>query len=67
MLQAEMMVDEECEACEDTAEMPVMFDAVSNSRAVAVQNDTMMEYELDGLWTVTNENSTLSERDEKVL
>ena len=57
-MQAEMMVDEECEACEDTAEMPVMFDAVSNSRAVAVQNDTMMEYELDGLWTVTNENST---------
>ena len=61
VMKTEMMVEEECAECDGEAEMPMMFDAVSNPSAVAVQNDTMMEYELDGLWTVTNENSTNAE------
>ena len=58
MAMAEMAVEEECADAPEMAMEAPMFDAVSYGQAVAVKNDTMMEYELEGLWTVTNENRT---------
>ena len=40
---------------------------VSNPKAQAVQNDTMMEYELQGLWDVSNENKASADLQENVV
>ncbi len=54
------------EACEETGVPEEMYDA-ANGRAQVVQNDTMMEYELEGLWDVTNENRTTADLQENAV
>ena len=54
------------EAVEEPMAYDEMYDA-SNGRARVVQNDTMMEYELEGLWDVTNVNKTTADLQENAV
>ncbi len=57
-------------ASEEAVEEPMAYDEMydaSNGRARVVQNDTMMEYELEGLWDVTNENKTTADLQENAV
>lgn len=64
MAMEESMVEEEADAVEEPVAVDAMMYDAYNGSAQAVQNDTMMEYELEGYWDVPKENRTTADLQE---